>query len=122
MRQFDLLVAFSNGVEEALALLLSLHGLFIKDEQEDEGGALTPFGNAGDVTAELLDDLLADMKSKTDTLGVQLFCILKKAKQFEELALILLLDTNAVINDLDFESSMVGFLDQLIEFLLLLKR
>lgn len=57
------MVAFFDGIQQALALLLSVEGLLGKDEQEHKSGALTPLGDTGDVTTELLHYLLADVES-----------------------------------------------------------
>lgn len=73
------------------------------------------------MTAELLYNLLADVKAQPNTTRVQLFRVFQKAKELEELALILLLYSTAVVNDLDFQSTVICPLHSLCETFLVLE-
>lgn len=90
--------------------------MIVQMEKEGEGCPNVDLGSADDVAAKFLNDQFANMQAQSDSLGVLLLRVLEEAKQLEEFPLVFFSDADAVVNDLDFKSTMLGFFHGLNEF------
>jgi hypothetical protein len=92
-----------NIVLQELLLVLKLH-------REDEGAAFSNLRLHGDVSSELVDDLLGDSETQADTLGVHCLGIIDKAEELEQLLLVSLTDSHAIVLALHLDVALRGIL------------
>ena len=85
---------------------LLINSLLAEGEYESERCSYFPFGFKVDVPSKLLDNLLRNVKAKTDSLGIKLLSLLQKAKQLEQFAFVLILDSYAIVGDRNLDHSM----------------
>ena len=83
-----------NGVLASSYAEFNLLALF-QGKEEDEVCTFLPLGDADYLASELLDNLLGDVQSQSDSLRVKLFCSIQEAKELEQFLLVFIFDSNS---------------------------
>ena len=74
----------------------------VEINEEGEGGTLANVWVKQNLTTEILSDLLRNVKSKSNSFGVELLRVVKKPEQFEQFVMVFLLDPNTCVWDRNF--------------------